>query len=157
MCKTVSFDEILRLFIDFSHGIITQDYFLKTLSDIDFNFLEINEDNTAKILGVWEMIKYLEEKIFLEDFINDIKILKKSYFEKIESLSKIKFKKNIFSREIIKILKKWFNENINYPYPSEIEKQNLSCVTGLTLTQIKNWFINARRRILPRKNGNKVK
>jgi hypothetical protein len=46
------------------------------------------------------------------------------------------------------LLKKWLFDHLFHPYPTEEEKQSLSLQTGLTLNQISNWFINARRRIL---------
>ena len=53
-----------------------------------------------------------------------------------------------FPRPVIKILKDWLVEHIDHPYPTEEEKGILSVQTGLSLNQISNWFINARRRIL---------
>ncbi|CAO3649477.1 unnamed protein product [Cunninghamella echinulata] len=46
------------------------------------------------------------------------------------------------------ILKEWLSEHKKHPYPTEEEKDALAKQTGLTLNQISNWFINARRRIL---------
>ena len=46
------------------------------------------------------------------------------------------------------ILKKWLFEHVHNPYPDEDEKEQLSLLTDLTLTQVSNWFINARRRVL---------
>jgi hypothetical protein len=47
------------------------------------------------------------------------------------------------------ILKQWLVDHSRHPYPTEDEKRALKQKTNLTLNQISNWFINARRRILP--------
>jgi len=46
------------------------------------------------------------------------------------------------------LLKKWLFEHLFHPYPTEEQKRALAGQTGLTINQISNWFINARRRIL---------
>ena len=35
-----------------------------------------------------------------------------------------------------------------HPYPTEDQKRDLAIQTGLSLLQVNNWFINARRRIV---------
>ncbi|KAL5342891.1 hypothetical protein BJX70DRAFT_238982 [Aspergillus crustosus] len=45
----------------------------------------------------------------------------------------------------VRVLKSWFRDHRDDPYPSEIEKERLARQTGLSLTQISNWFNNARR------------
>jgi len=37
---------------------------------------------------------------------------------------------------------------LKHPYPTEEEKKQIALQTNLTLIQVNNWFINARRRIL---------
>ena len=58
-------------------------------------------------------------------------------------------KRSNYPKNVTFILKNWLENNINHPYPDEEQKIKLSKQTGLCLTQINNWFINARRRILP--------
>ncbi|KAI7875332.1 hypothetical protein K492DRAFT_30976 [Lichtheimia hyalospora FSU 10163] len=51
-------------------------------------------------------------------------------------------------KEVTEFLKGWLVDHKKHPYPSEKEKIQLANRTGLTVNQISNWFINARRRIL---------
>lgn len=59
-------------------------------------------------------------------------------------------KKGAFSKETISILKSWLFRNITHPYPTELEKKELLLLTGLSLSQLNNWLINSRRRMLKR-------
>ncbi|KAF7729455.1 hypothetical protein EC973_004435 [Apophysomyces ossiformis] len=52
-------------------------------------------------------------------------------------------------KPVTAILRQWLVDHCRDPYPTEEEKNMLKAETGLTLNQISNWFINARRRILP--------
>ncbi|GJJ77033.1 hypothetical protein EMPS_09392 [Entomortierella parvispora] len=51
-------------------------------------------------------------------------------------------------KSVTAVLKAWLVQNAIHPYPTEDQKQQLSEATNLSLNQISNWFINARRRIL---------
>jgi hypothetical protein len=51
-------------------------------------------------------------------------------------------------KAVTAILREWLSDHKKHPYPTEDEKDALASKTGLSLNQISNWFINARRRIL---------
>ncbi|CAI2353549.1 unnamed protein product [Caenorhabditis sp. 36 PRJEB53466] len=54
----------------------------------------------------------------------------------------------VFSKEAITKFRAWLFQNLTHPYPSEEQKRSLAQETGLTILQVNNWFINARRRIV---------
>lgn len=49
-----------------------------------------------------------------------------------------------------KVLEKWMYDHRLYCYPTKTEKQSLALETGLSVQKISNWFINSRRRMLPK-------
>lgn len=61
-------------------------------------------------------------------------------------LSRTKKRGNL-PRHATNILRSFLFSHFLNPYPTEDEKHSLSLQTGLTITQINNWFINARVRI----------
>ncbi|KTF78532.1 hypothetical protein cypCar_00011248 [Cyprinus carpio] len=57
-------------------------------------------------------------------------------------------KRGIFPKVATNIMRAWLFQHLSHPYPSEDQKRQLSQDTGLTILQVNNWFINARRRIV---------
>ncbi|XP_016124878.1 homeobox protein Meis1-like [Sinocyclocheilus grahami] len=57
-------------------------------------------------------------------------------------------KRGIFPKLATNIMRAWLFQHLTHPYPSEEQKRQLSQDTGLTILQVNNWFINARRRIV---------
>ena len=49
------------------------------------------------------------------------------------------------------MLKTWLLQHYHNPYPSDDEKRSLIKECGLSLRQLQNWFINARRRLVKAK------
>lgn len=47
----------------------------------------------------------------------------------------------------VSVLRSWMFQNFLHPYPKDNEKQLLAIKSGLTRSQVANWFINARVRL----------
>uniref|UniRef100_A0A4W5N6S9 PBX/knotted 1 homeobox 1 n=1 Tax=Hucho hucho TaxID=62062 RepID=A0A4W5N6S9_9TELE len=70
-----------------------------------------------------------------------------SFFTQEDSSSKSN-KRGVLPKSATNIMRTWLFQHIGHPYPTEDEKKQLAIQTNLTLLQVNNWFINARRRIL---------
>jgi hypothetical protein len=70
-------------------------------------------------------------------------------FSQNESSSK---KRSRLPPNSVAIFRHWLFNHLESPYPSEEEKEELAQKAGLRITQVNNWFTNARRRILPRED-----
>ncbi|XP_015791517.1 homeobox protein PKNOX2-like [Tetranychus urticae] len=57
-------------------------------------------------------------------------------------------KRGILPKQATSVMRSWLFQHIVHPYPTEDEKRAIAAQTNLTLLQVNNWFINARRRIL---------
>ncbi|KAG8930109.1 hypothetical protein FRC02_004593 [Tulasnella sp. 418] len=51
-------------------------------------------------------------------------------------------------KQVTETLRTWLLDHADHPYPTEEEKKMLCAWTGLSISQVSNWMINARRRIL---------
>lgn len=59
-----------------------------------------------------------------------------------------KNKRGVLPKQATNVMRSWLFQHIGHPYPTEDEKKQIAAQTSLTLLQVNNWFINARRRIL---------
>lgn len=59
-----------------------------------------------------------------------------------------KSKRGVLPKQATNVMRSWLFQHIAHPYPTEDEKRQIAGQTNLTLLQVNNWFINARRRIL---------
>ncbi|XP_033223664.1 homeobox protein Meis1-like isoform X1 [Belonocnema kinseyi] len=57
-------------------------------------------------------------------------------------------KRGVLPKQATNIMRAWLFQHLVHPYPTEDEKRQIAGETNLTLLQVNNWFINARRRIL---------
>ncbi|CEO58589.1 hypothetical protein PMG11_03301 [Penicillium brasilianum] len=53
---------------------------------------------------------------------------------------------NRFNPAALKLLKRWFANHEDHPYPTSDDIQQLEVLTSLSQKQIQNWFSNMRRR-----------
>lgn len=65
-----------------------------------------------------------------------------------DTSDKRKSKRGVLPKSATQVMKSWLFQHIVHPYPTEDEKRQIAMQTNLTLLQVNNWFINARRRIL---------
>lgn len=123
---------------------------------IDFFQLDIiswkyNMDNDS-CEGIQVFMKlFAEGKLIVVQIEEPNEFADATYQEPADVFSNRKFNGNELPTDATAILKTWLFEHVDAPYPSDDEKADLMDRTGLTLTQVNNWFSNARRRTLKKK------
>ncbi|KAF7638094.1 PBC domain-containing protein [Meloidogyne graminicola] len=63
-------------------------------------------------------------------------------------------KRRNFCKNVVQILNNYYQEHISNPYPSDDDKTELAKKTGITVSQVSNWFGN--KRIRDRANKKKL-
>nr|CAD2181795.1 unnamed protein product [Meloidogyne enterolobii] len=72
-----------------------------------------------------------------------------------EKLANHPRKRRNFSKEVVQILNEYYLEHISDPYPSDNDKNELARKTGITVSQVNNWFGNKRIRYRAQKRKGK--
>ncbi|XP_057431830.1 homeobox protein ATH1-like [Lotus japonicus] len=76
-----------------------------------------------------------------------------SFLEKQWALQQLKRKDQLWRPQrglperSVSVLRAWMFQNFLHPYPKDAEKHLLAVKSGLTRSQVSNWFINARVRL----------
>uniref|UniRef100_A0A5K3F431 Homeobox domain-containing protein n=1 Tax=Mesocestoides corti TaxID=53468 RepID=A0A5K3F431_MESCO len=66
----------------------------------------------------------------------------------LDAIGGSRTKRGVLPKRATQVMKQWLFQHLVHPYPTEDEKRQIAGQTNLTLLQVNNWFINARRRIL---------
>lgn len=95
-----------------------------------------------KVLPILLHLKDEAEKIMIPDFsefLNQVTMVKDDTMTPSE-------KKRLRIKKRSSLLKEWYNNHIEYPYPNKEEVLELARLTESTKEQVKRWFANQRNR-----------
>lgn len=84
------------------------------------------------------------------DELNEIRITDEAINIPCDNTISLSLERPVFKNITALIFTEWMQRNKHDPYLSRIEKNIFNKITGLNNHQTSNWFVNARRRILPK-------
>lgn len=159
-CRQKLLDTIARVKLDYNNIIITnpsseikfyQLFLCKKLESIK-QIILFEDSVIFKINEEIHLFYKKVNKIFYKPYEEDLYNSEDSMNSLISNTTKNK--RLNYPNKVVRVLKGWLERNILDPYPSEDQKEEFCEKTGLEMNQINNWFINARRRILPQLKRN---
>ncbi|KAL9270093.1 Homeobox protein HD1-like protein [Drosera capensis] len=119
---------------------IQLDYSLEQSVGADFN----------DMMGFGPLLPTESERSLMERVRHELKLeLKQGFKSRIEDVREEILRKRRAGKlpgDTTSVLKTWWQQHSNWPYPTEDDKTKLVEETGLQLKQINNWFINQRKR-----------
>ncbi|KAL9249041.1 Homeobox protein knotted-1-like 7-like protein [Drosera capensis] len=102
------------------------------------------------IMGFGPLLPTESERSLMERVRHELKLeLKQGFKSRIEDVREEILRKRRAGKlpgDTTSVLKTWWQQHSNWPYPTEDDKAKLVEETGLQLKQINNWFINQRKR-----------
>ncbi|KAF8097033.1 hypothetical protein N665_0296s0016 [Sinapis alba] len=114
------------------------------LQTVSYLYKNLRERISKKILMMGSVLERGKEKKSQED----------SIFQQHCLLQQLKRKNHQIWRpqrglpeKSVSVLRTWMFQNFVHPYPKDSEKHLLAIRSGLTRSQVSNWFINARVRL----------
>ncbi|CAG8656340.1 31193_t:CDS:2 [Gigaspora margarita] len=116
-------------------------------SDTSFKLIDEQYNNNNKDIKPSSVSRFLETKQSISKAEHDNTY--RFYSPSVLEFCGPKRRHGNLPKATTTLLKDWLARHKKHPYPTEEEKQVLARKTMLTLQQISNWFINARRRFLP--------
>ena len=80
------------------------------------------------------------------ELLREIDELKRKYCGPVLLRAHSRHRRFSLTNDSKRLLKQWFNEHIEHPYPTQREKEALAKTASLSLKQINDWFTNYRKR-----------
>ena len=80
------------------------------------------------------------------ELLREIDELKRKYCGPVLLRAHSRHRRFSLTNDSKRLLKQWFNEHIEHPYPTQREKEALAKTANLSLKQINDWFTNYRKR-----------
>lgn len=117
------------------------------LQTLSFLYRNLRERISNQILAMGP--NFYKETSRLDD-----KSFEASFLQKQWALQQLRLKDNQLFRpqrglpeRSVSVLRAWMFQNFLHPYPKDAEKHLLAVKSGLSRSQVSNWFINARVRL----------
>ncbi|XP_073316513.1 uncharacterized protein [Primulina huaijiensis] len=111
-----------------------RDTIKKQIQDTQNNLGEQDADSHGP--GVLSRLRYVDQKLRQQKIVQQFGIMRQPWRPQ-----------RGLPETAVSVLRAWLFEHFLHPYPKDTEKSILARQTGLTRSQVANWFINARVRL----------